>query len=104
MFNWKESKTVMILPHPESNLKLNILVLGAEIIKIMNKRKFKEKYSLVDDVMSEFLNEDKDRSPDLFLYAVTLLHTIGSIKKNGYKIRLLKDSKQEVPNLFENAD
>lgn len=94
----------MILPHPESNLKLNILVLGAEIIKIMNKRKFKEKYSLVDDVMSEFLNEDKDRSPDLFLYAVTLLHTIGSIKKNGYKIRLLKDSKQEVPNLFENAD
>ncbi|MCY4215615.1 MAG: hypothetical protein OXC92_01345 [Flavobacteriaceae bacterium] len=70
----------------------------------MNKRKFKEKYSLVDDVMSEFLNEDKDRSPDLFLYAVTLLHTIGSIKKNGYKIRLLKDSKQEVPNLFENAD
>ena len=56
----------MILPHPESNLKLNILVLGAEIIKIMNKRKFKEKYSLVDDVMSEFLNEDKDRSPDLF--------------------------------------
>ncbi|MCY4267923.1 MAG: hypothetical protein OXC67_08570 [Flavobacteriaceae bacterium] len=104
MFNWKEGKRVMILPHPESNLKLNILVLGAEIIKIMNKRKFKGKYNLVDDVMSEFLNEDKDRSPDLFLYAVTLLHIIGSIKKNGYKIRLLKDGKHSIPNLFENVD
>ncbi len=85
MFSWKEAKLVMILPHPESNLKLNILVLGAEIIKIMNKRKFKEKYSLVDDIMSEFLNEDKDRSPDLFLYAITLLYIIGSIKKMDTK-------------------
>ena len=45
--------------------------------------------------MNKFLNRDKDRTPDLFLYALTFLHTIGSIEKKGYKIKLVKKENQE---------
>ena len=72
----------MILPHPESNLRTNLMVLGADIIGIMSKSPFKGKYVLVDDVMNKFLQVDKNRTPDLFLYAVTFLHTIGRLVKN----------------------
>lgn len=91
----------MILPHPESNLKSNLMVLGADIISIMSKNPFKDKFAIVDDVMVKFLKEDNTRTPDLFLYSITFLHTIGSIEKKGYKIKLIKkkeDSRQV--NLF----
>lgn len=90
----------MILPHPESNLATNIMVLGAEVIDIMKKSPFNNKYVVVDDVMTSFLRKDKNRTPDLFLYAITFLHTIGSIEKKEYKIRLIKDSKSTQTNLF----
>lgn len=91
----------MILPHPESNLRTNLMVLGADIIGIMNKSPFKGKYVLVDDVMGKFLKVDKKRTPDLFLYAVTFLHTIGSIEKKDYKIKLIKhETNKEQLNLF----
>jgi len=80
----------MILPQPESNLKTNLMVLGADIINIMGNTPFKNKYAIVDDVMNRFLSRDKDRTPDLFLYALTFLHTLGSIEKKGYKIKLVK--------------
>ncbi|MFD0863908.1 MULTISPECIES: hypothetical protein [Flavobacteriaceae] len=92
----------MILPHPESNLRTNLMVLGAEIIGIMSKSPFNEKYVLVDDVMNKFLKVDKNRTPDLFLYAVTFLHTVGSIEKKEYKIKLIKnDTSKEQLNLFQ---
>ncbi|MDF0720597.1 hypothetical protein P0M11_11370 [Kaistella sp. PBT33-4] len=93
----------MILPQPESNLKTNLMVLGAEIISIMDKSPFKSRYVVVDDVMRRFLKKDKDRTADLFLYALTFLHTLGSIEKKGYKIKLVKkeDNKSQI-SLFEN--
>lgn len=80
----------MILPQPESNLKINLMVLGADIISIMNSAPFKNRYVIVDDVMDRFLKQDKERTPDLFLYALLFLHTVGSIEKKGYKIKLVK--------------
>ncbi|WP_375334246.1 hypothetical protein [Flagellimonas sp. C4] len=92
----------MILPHPESNLRTNLMVLGADIIGIMSKSPFKGEYVLVDDVMNKFLQVDKNRTPDLFLYAVTFLHTIGSIEKKEYKIRLVKnEADKEQLDLFQ---
>lgn len=94
----------MILPQPESNLKTNLMVLGADIINIMGNSPYKNKYVIVDDVMSKFLNRDKERTPDLFLYALTFLHTLGSIEKKGYKIKLVKNENEELPqiSLFNN--
>jgi hypothetical protein len=95
----------MILPQPESNLKTNLMVLGADI-KYYGQFPFKNKYTIVDDIMNKFLNRDKDRTPDLFLYALTFLHTIGSIEKKGYKIKLVKKESQEEnqTSLFDNVN
>lgn len=93
----------MILPQPESNLKTNLMVLGADIISIMGSSPFKNRYAIVDDVMSKFLSRDKDRTPDLFLFALAFLHTLGSIEKKGYKIKLVKkenDGKNQI-SLFD---
>ena len=94
----------MILPQPESNLKINLMVLGADIINIMGNSPCKNKYVIVDDVMNKFLNRDKDRTPDLFLYALTFLHTVGSIDKKGYKIKLVKKEsiEEKQTSLFDN--
>jgi len=96
----------MILPQPESNLRTNLMVLGADIISIMGNSPFKNKYTIVDDIMNKFLKGDKDRTPDLFLYAITFLHTIGSIEKKGYKIKLVKKEIQEgnQTSLFDNVN
>lgn len=82
----------MILPHPESNLKINLMVLGADIIDILSKSPFKNKYVVIDDVMIKFLKSDKNRTADLFLYSLTFLHLIGSIEKKGYKIKLIANN------------
>lgn len=86
----------MILPHPESNLKINLMVLGADIIDILNKSPFKNKYAVIDDVMVKFMKLDKNRTPDLFLYSLTFLHLIGSIEKKGYKIKLIANNYNNV--------
>jgi len=93
----------MILPHPESNLKLNILVLGADMISMLSSSPFKNKYAILDDVMSKFLKKDKSRTPDLFLNTLTFLHTIGSIERKGYKIKLIvkKDHLPTQISLFD---
>jgi hypothetical protein len=82
----------MILPHPESNLKINLMVLGADVIEILGKSPFKNRYAVIDDVMMKFMKSDKNRTPDLFLYSLTFLHLIGSIEKKGYKIKLLSNN------------
>lgn len=86
----------MILPHPESNLKINLMVLGAVVIDIMSKSPFKNKFSVVDDIMIKFMKGDKNRTPDLFLYSLTFLHLIGSIEKKGYKIRLVVNNESDT--------
>lgn len=92
----------MILPHPESNLKINLMVLGADIIDLLSKSPFKNKYAVIDEVMIKFLKSDKNRTPDLFLYSLTFLHLIGSIEKKGYKIKLIakKNNKELQQSLF----
>lgn len=83
----------MILPHPESNLKLNLLVLGAEVILIM-KNSFRNKPVFVDNVMNEFLKKDKNRTVDLFFDSITFLYTVGCIEKSGHKIKLTRNNKR----------
>jgi hypothetical protein len=76
----------MIKPHPESDLNLNILVLGADIINILKGKK--DSYSLVENVLSEFMKKDSRRTPDLFIYSLIFLFSIGVIDQKGYKVKL----------------
>jgi hypothetical protein len=79
----------MIVPHPEDNLNLNIMVLGADIINILNSKRYIGKYVLVENVLSNFLKEDEKRTPDLFFNSLVFLYSIGLIDKKDYKIKLI---------------
>lgn len=78
----------MILPHPESDLSLSIMVLGSELIEFLNKKKG---YIFVEDVLTQFLKKDERRSPDLFLDTLTFLYAIGIIEYNAYKIKKVEN-------------
>lgn len=75
----------MIIPQPESDLSLNIMVVGADIIKILRKG---EDTLIVDDLLKKFLNRDKRRTPTLFFDVLTFLFAIGAIKEDTYRVRL----------------
>ena len=75
----------MILPHPESDLNLNLMVLGAEIIKMLHKKD----YVLIDDLMQSFLSISAKRTPEHFMNALTFLYSINLIERKQYKVKLL---------------
>lgn len=74
----------MILPHPESDLSVNIMVLGAELIKLLKGRDF----ILIEDLMVSFLQGNKKRTPDMFLNTLTFLFACGLIDRREYKVKL----------------
>jgi hypothetical protein len=74
----------MILPHPESDLSLNLMVLGTEIVRLLKGKDF----ILVEDMMNSFMQGGKKRTPDMFLNSLTFLYTCGLIERKGYKIKL----------------
>lgn len=78
----------MLLPHPESDLSLNIMVLGSEIIELLRKQK---KYFFVEDVIRKFLKKETTRSYEHFFDALTFLYILGIIDYQGYKIKLRKE-------------
>jgi hypothetical protein len=74
----------MILPHPESDLSMNIMVLGIDIVRLLKNREF----VLLEDVLADFVKKDTKRTPDLFFNALIFLYSCGLVDKKGYKIRL----------------
>jgi len=88
----------MLKPYPESDLSINILVLGSEIIRILNR---KSDFIIIENVMNTFLERDIKRTPDMFMDVMSLLFALGLIELNGYKIRLNKNDFTEQ-DLFGN--
>ena len=78
----------MIRPHPESELSLNLLVLGSDIIKLLKPHK--ESYVIIENILRLFLEQDARRSPDHFMDALTMLYVIGLLEYQDYRIRLRK--------------
>ena len=79
----------MIKPHPESDLTLNIMILGAEILTALKK----EKSIFTEKLLLQFLKEDDRRTPEMFLNAVLFLYSVGMLDQEAYRLRL-----QEVEN------
>ena len=75
----------MIMPHPESDLSLNAIVVGADIMKILKDNK---EYMIVEDLLKRFLTRDKRRTHRLFFNTLTFLYALGIIKEDKYKVRL----------------
>jgi len=76
----------MIIPQPESDLSLNIMVMAADIIKLLKK---KPEYIVVDDLLKGYLKADKRRTPEMFFNCITYLYALGIIKEHNYKMRLI---------------
>jgi len=85
----------MITPQPESDLSLNTLSLGADIIKLLKQN---GGVMIVEDLLNSFLAKDNRRNFSKFFEVITFLYTIGFISEQGYKIRLLNGYTQT--NLF----
>jgi hypothetical protein len=78
----------MILPHPESDLSLNLMVIGTDIISFLKRTSHKNSFVLVENVMMDFLGKDEKRTPEMFIYSLTFLFAFGLIEKKEYKIKL----------------
>lgn len=91
---WKGNN--MIIPHPESDLKLNVLVLGSELIEYMKR---KNKFVIIEEIMGDFLKKDKKRTPDLFIDTLIFLFLTDIIEYKGYKVRIKKNDFTQT-NLF----
>lgn len=86
----------MLIPHPEDNLNLNIMVLGADIIKFLSNKRM-EKYVLIENVLTDFLKKDESRTPDLFFNSLVFLYAIGLIDRKDYKIKLTPSLNKQTP-------
>lgn len=75
----------MIKPEPEADLSLNVMVIGADIIKILKKAK---NYLIIEDLQKEFIERDKRRTPQSFFNALTFLYILGMVSEDNYKVRL----------------
>ncbi len=75
----------MIIPQPEADLSLNIMVVGADIIKILIKSKDD---MTVDTLIKKFLLEDNRRTPQLFFDTITFLYILGIFKENNNIIEI----------------
>jgi hypothetical protein len=84
----------MILAHPDSDLRKNLMVVGADIVKILSTKNRRDNFVLIEDIMEEFLKANDQRTPDMFLNSLSFLYAVGIIERNEYRIKLLKLTKQ----------
>lgn len=76
----------MITPQPESDLTMNTMVIGADIIRILNDN---GKIMITENLLKKFLENDSRRSYSKFFETLTFLYMAGIINERGYKIKLL---------------
>lgn len=88
----------MILPHPETDFSINILVVATDIILELKKYK---KTVLLENVMQSFLAKDVKRTPDLFIKSLVFLYSFGLIEYDNYKVILRPQEKYKQQNLFD---
>jgi hypothetical protein len=81
----------MIRPEPESDLRNNTMVLGAEVIDSLQTST--KSYILIEELLRKFLESGEKRTPEDFLQTLTFLYTIGIIEEKNYKIRLTQRAK-----------
>ncbi|MBC7524777.1 MAG: hypothetical protein H7239_10095 [Flavobacterium sp.] len=85
----------MILPHPESDLNLNLMVVGSDIVEILKKKGKGSGYVLIESILIDFLQGDKRRTPDLFVFSLIFLFSVGLIDRKDYKIKLVSENVSE---------
>lgn len=88
----------MILPHPDSNLSNNLMVVGADIVQLLSRPGMKDNFVLVDDLLRVFLKKNEKRNPEMFLHALTFLYAMDAIERKGYRIKLVSQNPPKKQN------
>ena len=84
MPNRKENEWgTMIIPQPEADMSLNILVVGADVIKVLRNNEM-----TVDDVLKVFMKTDNRRTLRLFYDTLTFLFILGILEESNYILRI----------------
>jgi len=86
----------MIIPQPEEDLSLNVMVVGADIIKILIKSKDD---MIVDTLIKRFLLNDNRRTHQLFFDTITFLYILDIVEENNNIIKVKHVITQK--NLFD---
>lgn len=73
----------MIIPQPEADMSLNILVVGADVIKVLRNNEM-----TVDDVLKVFMKTDNRRTLRLFYDTLTFLFILGILEESNYILRI----------------
>jgi hypothetical protein len=84
----------MALLHPESDLSMSEVAMGASLMKILSKKK---KTIIVDELMEAFIKSDKRRSQENFFSTLCFLYMIGAVEKNDYHVKLVTSPKYSSP-------
>jgi len=78
----------MSIIQPESDLSLNVVILGAEIISYLLDAK---ESVIIEKVLKKFLFKDSRRNHALFFDTLTYLYSIRLIKLKEYYIEMVGD-------------
>ena len=73
----------MALLHPESDLSLSVVVMGAGILSELSKKS----PIMIDDLLALFLKQDKRRTLINFYATLEFLYTIDAIEHEHYHIK-----------------
>lgn len=76
----------MIAPDPNSDLSMSLIVVTSDLIDILAKS---DEYMFVYTAKEKFVDMDKRRTEELFNLSLMLLYAIGTVKLQGYMIRLV---------------
>ena len=74
----------MALLHPESDLSLSVVVMGAGILSELSKKS----PIMIDDLLALFLKHDKWRTLINFYATLEFLYTIDAIEHEHYHIKI----------------
>ena len=90
----------MIIPEPETDLSLNLIVVSADVIEIIKKILNKKEYTILDELINKFIEKDSRRSVNLLLDSLTFLCFIDVIYFKDYKIIMKGKTKQAQLNEY----
>ncbi|MDO4248221.1 MAG: hypothetical protein Q4C79_04535 [Neisseria sp.] len=85
----------MALLHPESDLSLSVVVMGASILEELSKKNS----IMIDDLLTVFLKKDKRRTLVNFYATLEFLYTVDTIEHEHYHIRMRQQKMQ--PDMFD---
>lgn len=88
----------MSLLHPESDLSMSVLAMGASVIQALIEC---QRPVLVDDLQKIFVRHDYRRTYASFVATLEFLFVLGVINHVGYRISLALPSSGKTGDLFD---